>query len=110
MKTEASQNLWKRVLFTVGYSCSEGSAEGSLFVLKFLASSLLLDMRLQFQILSQILLNHVNKQKPHYQLLKKDGKELVVDLLLSMSLYGIRSRKVGSKRLILMKMVKPMNC
>lgn len=62
MKTEASQNLWKRVLFTVGYSCSEGSAEGSLFVLKFLASSLLLDMRLQFQILSQILLNHVNKQ------------------------------------------------
>lgn len=80
----------------VGYSCSEGSAEGSLFVLKFLASSLLLDTRLQFQILSQILLNHVDKKKKnHYQLLKKDGKELVVDLLLSMSLYGIRSRKVG---------------
>lgn len=96
MKTEASQNLWKRVLLTVGYSCSEGSAEGSLFVLKFLASSLLLDTRLQFQILSQILLNHVDKKKKnHYQLLKKDGKELVVDLLLSMSLYGIRSRKVG---------------
>lgn len=96
MKTEASQNLWKRVLLTVGYSCSEGSAEGSLFVLKFLASSLLLDTRLQFQILSQILLNHVDKKKKnHYQLLKKDGKELVVDLLLSMSLYGVRSRKVG---------------
>lgn len=95
MKTEASQNLWKRVLLMVGH-CSEGSAEGSLFVLKFLASSLLLDMCLQFQILSQILLNHVDKKKKnHYQLLKKDGKELVVDLLLSMSLYGIRSRKVG---------------